>query len=123
MNNADRLRRSILSRWTRGPVAEMMRRADAVFSKKERHEAMTHLHIVSIDPVTHRWTVQLGVTPDQMFGERMTQTQELAALEEVVAAWQQDRQDWLDEFGAALPYPRSDSLFDLEDALVARSER
>lgn len=46
----------------------------------------------------------------------LTQTAELAALEEVVAAYQQDRAEWLAEFGPDAPYPHVDTLANLEDA-------
>lgn len=60
--------------------------------------------------------------PADRGGEQLTQTAELAALEDVVAAWQQDARDWLDEFGPALPYPHHDMVADLEDARDARAE-
>jgi len=44
-----------------------------------------------------------------------TQTEELAVLEECIAAWHQDRVEWLARHGDE-PYPHVLTIFDLEDA-------
>jgi len=44
-----------------------------------------------------------------------TQTEELAALKECIAAWHQDRAGWLARHGDE-PYPHMLTILDLEDA-------
>ena len=39
-------------------------------------------------------------------------------LEATLAAWQQDRALWLDEYGLAHPYPHAGAIADLEDTLA-----
>jgi hypothetical protein len=52
----------------------------------------------------------------------VSQAIELAALEDCVAAWRQDRANWMDEFGDDLPYPHDETLADLEHARDAMAE-
>jgi hypothetical protein len=51
------------------------------------------------------------------------QADKLAELETTIAAWQQDRALWLNEYGLAHPYPHAEAIADLEHALETLREK